>query len=173
MKTLYLLRHAKSSWSDPAPPDLDRPLNDRGRRAASLMGIYMRREGLVPQLILSSTARRTIETLEIIAAALGGEVPTQKLPTLYLADADGVLKVIRKTPAAIDAVLVIGHNPGLHELARLLAGDGPKSVVSELAAKFPTGALAVFKLAARQWSDLAPRCTHLERFVKPRELPGH
>jgi phosphohistidine phosphatase len=170
MKTLYLLRHAKSSWSSPALPDFDRPLNDRGRRAASLMGATMRREGLIPELILCSTARRAVETLQRVAAAFVGVVPTRMMDALYLADAKSMLEVIRRTPAEIGAILIVGHNPGMQELALNLAGDGPERAVAGLAAKFPTGALAMFLLAASRWSDVTAGGARLERFVRPRDL---
>jgi phosphohistidine phosphatase len=172
MKTLYLLRHAKSSRSDPGLRDIDRPLNGRGRRAAAGMGAYMNREGLVPDLILCSTARRTVETLERLAPELAAKIPDHRLEALYLAEAKDILDVLRHLPAAAKAVLVIGHNPGLHELALRLASKGEKRAMSRLAAAFPTGALAVLGCPGKQWSELATGSARLDSFVRPRDLDG-
>jgi phosphohistidine phosphatase len=129
MRRLYLLRHAKSSWEDAGLADHDRPLAPRGRRAAKAIGRYLRDSGIEPQLVLCSSARRAQETLE--RAGLAGRVE----PELYGASADALLARLRHISPEVRSVMLIGHNPGVQQLALLLARPGPK--LDELAVKFP------------------------------------
>lgn len=167
MKTLYLLRHAKSSWGDPTVDDFNRPLNDRGRKAAKLVARLMRHRGIRPQRVLCSAARRTRETCEALAAALAdADVTFEK--RLYEAGSDRLMARLRQLPDEVSSVMVIGHNPGLEGLARLLAGDGDIEAHAALRRKFPTAAMAV--LDCPGWSDLGPmRCT-LRDFIRPVDL---
>jgi phosphohistidine phosphatase len=146
---LYLLRHAKSSWDEPGLADHDRPLAPRGRRAAKAMGRYLREQGIEPDLILCSSATRARQTLERLG------LPGARIePGLYGADAATLRRFIPKAASA----MLIGHNPGIHDLAVSLARSGPR--VPELAAKFPTGALATLELDTGELID----------FVRPRDL---
>jgi len=121
MHQLLLLRHAKSSWEDAALPDRDRPLNKRGRRAAAAMRQAMRELGLAPDLVLVSPARRTQETLTGLQP--WDDTPlVEQLETLYLATAQQLLAVLRGVHETVRSVLLIAHNPGMHELAVMLAG---------------------------------------------------
>src|SRR5579875_859222 len=122
MRQLLLLRHAKSSWDEPHLSDHARPLNVRGRQAASAVAGEMRRLGLAPHLVLVSSSRRTLQTLAALEP--WGDPPPRVLPldTLYLAPAADILDALRKVPETARTVLVVGHNPGLHDLALLLAG---------------------------------------------------
>jgi phosphohistidine phosphatase len=164
MKRIYLLRHAKSSWTQPDVPDHDRPLAGRGRRAAKAMAKHMRAQELVPELVLCSTARRARETLEGIEPALGrGRVRVEG--ELYGASAHELLARLRRLPDDVGSVLVIGHNPGLHELALELAGPAP-----ELAGKFPTAALASLAFDGSVWGELGPEATELVELTRPRDL---
>lgn len=167
MRLLYLLRHAKSSWGDPGLDDLDRPLAGRGRRAAAKMGEYLLRERISPALVLCSPARRTRETLECIAPALGLDSRTEIDDGLYGAGAEELLERLRRLPPKLPTVMVIGHNPGMQALAVTLSGKGPQT--ERLRMKFPTGALAAFALRSG-WRDLAPGEVRLTGFVVPREL---
>jgi phosphohistidine phosphatase len=165
VKRLYLLRHAKSSWKDATLADHDRPLAGRGRRAATAIGRRMRAEGVEPQLVLCSTARRARETLARIEPALGrGAVKVER--QLYGAGAEDLLARLRRLPDDVESVLVIGHNPGLEELARDLAGSGSDA----LGAKYPTGALATLELAVESWRALDRGGGELIGFVRPRDL---
>ena len=166
MKHLHLLRHAKSSWDDPDLPDSERPLNKRGRRAAKTMARHMRDEGVAPQLVLCSPALRTRQTLERIEPALGKRL-VQVEPSLYGAGVGVLLEHVRAVPETIDSVLVIGHNPGLQDLAVGLARPGPAT--QELAAKFPTAALATLAFRGR-WADLDAGAAELVGYVRPRDL---
>ncbi len=175
MRQLLLLRHAKSSWDDPKLPDHGRPLNARGRAAANAMGAAIRNLALVPDVVLVSSARRTLQTLE----ALGpwDETPlVEPMDALYLADAQQLLRVLNGVAETARSVLLIGHNPGLHELAVLLAGpqatDSPEGPVGRLAAGYPTGALAEYTVPGPWWQLDSGRA-RLLRFLAPKDLkPG-
>jgi phosphohistidine phosphatase len=162
---LFLLRHAKSSWKDRGQADHDRPLAGRGRRAAKAVGRHMREHGIEPELALCSTARRTRETLERIEPALGA-TDVRFEPALYAASAGALLERLHHVPEGVVSVMLIGHNPGLQDLALQLARTGPQ--LHELAGKFPTGALAT--LDVPDWRGLAPGTADLVEFVRPRDL---
>ena len=164
MKRLYLLRHAKSSWSDASLADEERPLAPRGRKAAKKMAKELRRREIRPKLVFCSSSRRTQETLELIASSLGD--PTIEVEEdLYGAGSDGLLARVRAVSDAVGSVLVIGHNPGLHDLALRLSPS-----CARLLEKFPTGALAAFELDAESWRELGETEVRLAAYVVPREL---
>ena len=170
MKRLYLLRHAKSDWADPDRVDADRPLSPRGRRAAPALGRYMRREGVIPALALSSTARRAEETWELLAQALKAEVRLETSHKLYLASPARLLKAIQAVTDKAESVAIVGHNPGLQALCLELVGSGEMAARTRLATKYPTGGLAIFDFAVEHWADIAAATGKLERFVVPRNL---
>ena len=124
MKRLYLLRHAKSSWDDPTLADHDRPLAPRGRRAAKVIAEHLGREGIAPELVLCSPSRRTRQTLTRIAPGLGKSADVQIKPELYAASAADLLEVLHEVPDEVESVMLIGHNPGIQDLALSLAGAG-------------------------------------------------
>jgi phosphohistidine phosphatase len=167
-RTLWLLRHAKSSWEDPGLDDRERPLARRGVRAAALMRTYLEAEGIRPDLVLCSTALRTRETLAAVLSALGAEVVVRTEPSLYSFDAHQVLEVLRGVDRGTGSILLVGHNPAMQDLALSLASRGER--LAELAAKFPTAALAEIRFATGTWSDLDEGSGELTRFVTPREL---
>ena len=168
-KQLLLLRHAKSSWEDPELADHDRPLAPRGRRAAKLIAKHLRRQGIAPALVLCSSALRTRETLELIAPALGEEVPVQIEDELYAASEQVLLERVRAVADGIESLLLIGHNPGIQQLALLLAGGGEN--VAALARKYPTAALTTLEFNGR-WRELGEGRAELTGFVTPKELAG-
>ncbi|GAB5470818.1 MAG: histidine phosphatase family protein [Rhodospirillales bacterium] len=169
---LLLLRHAKSSWRDPSLADHDRPLNRRGRRAAVRMGEYLQEEGLLPDLVLCSTATRTRATWELASRSLLGGAPAHLLDRrLYHASPNDLLRVIADTAANARRLLVIGHNPGLEQLALRLAGPtSDPACVADLQQKYPTAALALFSCAASTWAELSEETCRLVRFVVPAKL---
>lgn len=170
-RTLYLLRHAKSSWSDPALDDFDRPLNKRGRKAAVEMGKAMKRRGLVPDLLLCSAARRAQDTWALVAPSLGEDLPVRVQRGLYLATPSRLLTALARVPATVERVLLLGHNPGLEQLALRLAGSESKSsALVTLQAKYPTGALAEFLFDTADWSELGSASGRLIRFLRPCDL---
>ena len=138
MKTLLLLRHAKSAWSDPRLDDHDRPLNGRGERAAKAMADHIARQGPRPDLILCSTAMRTRQTLAPLVKRLGSPAPPISLENgLYLASEEVLLAHIRAVADGVPTVLLIGHNDGIGQLAADLAASGPSEALAALREKYP------------------------------------
>jgi phosphohistidine phosphatase len=170
MKTLLLLRHAKSSWDDPTADDHDRPLAPRGGRAARQIAVYMVDMGLRPDIVLSSSARRARDTLEALRQPLGTHTNVHIEEGLYGADADELLGRLRSLTPRAGSVMLIGHNPGLHDLAADLAGDGNQRALAQLQTKFPTAAMAVLQLTG-EWSELDVGQAYLADLVLPRDLP--
>ena len=170
VKELHLLRHAKSSWDDADLDDFDRVLAKRGRKAAARMGRFLADNAIAPDTILCSAARRTRETLDLIAPALNATPNVLVERQLYLAGSRHILSRLRRLPDEAESVMVIGHNPDLQELALRLARRGPRAKIAALAAKFPTAALAGFRVEAERWADLAPERCALIRFVVPADL---
>jgi phosphohistidine phosphatase len=164
-RRLLLLRHGKSSWDDPTMADPERPLAKRGRRAAERMGEHLRTADLVPDLVLCSSALRTRQTLERLAL---GAVETRLDDRLYAASDGEILARIRDVSDAA-TLLVIGHNPGMQDLAIELAGSDRAGAGTRVRERFPTGALAVFEIDGR-WSELATGYARLASFVVPSEL---
>jgi phosphohistidine phosphatase len=165
MHQLLLLRHAKSSRDDPRLSDRERPLSKRGRRAAGGMRRAVADLGLTPDLVLVSPSRRTQETLDALEPWDATPL-VEAVETLYLGSASQLLAVLRGVNETVRSVMLIGHNPGLHELAVLLAGDHPGRVADG----FPTAALAEFAVATT-WQRLDAAGTRLVRFLTPRDLP--
>jgi phosphohistidine phosphatase len=167
MRRLLLLRHAKSDWPE-GIADADRPLNERGREAAPLMGAFIAKQ-FPPRLALVSPARRTRETWDLVSRKLSS-VEAKFDERLYGAPADLMLRVIRETPAEIETLLVIGHNPGLERLAGGFAKSGDADAIRRLAKKYPTAGLCVIELPVNDWKDAAPPAGRLEMFVTPKSL---
>ena len=166
MQTLYLLRHAKSSWDDPTLSDHERPLAPRGRRDAKRIAKHLLQLGFESELVLCSPAARTRETLELVRRACGASTVMLE-EELYAASCDELLVRIRLVPDAVTSVMLIGHNPSLQQLALALASAGDE--LERLEAKFPTGALATLALA-KTWSRLAPGDAVLADYVVPKQL---
>ncbi|MDI4664153.1 histidine phosphatase family protein [Xanthobacter autotrophicus] len=172
MRRLILLRHAKSDWPD-GIADPERPLAQRGRMAAPRIGTYIAHEQLVPDRVLVSPARRTRETWDLVAAQLPPVKVVASEPRIYDAATARLLSVVREQPREAHSLMLVGHNPGLQDLAEMLVSSGAASHLSRMAEKFPTGALAVIDLPVDEWCDVAPATARLDRFVTPRELPGN
>lgn len=183
MPTLHLLRHAKSSWETPTLHDHDRPLAPRGIRACAVIAGHLRERRIVPDLVLCSTAVRARLTLEGVLEGFARPPRIAYEAAIYEASAGTLLDLLRSLPAAPpqepahppaqrdpagpETVLLIGHQPGIGELATTLAASGDR--LADLEAKFPTAALATLELD-RPWPDLEPGCARLAAFVKPKEL---
>jgi phosphohistidine phosphatase len=175
MKTLYLLRHAKSSWATPDLADHDRPLNERGRKAAKAMGRHIRELSLQPDLILASTAKRVSETLELVQRQLADNVTVIQDRELYLATPDGLLSRLSMMSGNADTILIIAHNPGIHEFALKLAGEVTDEAAYDarrrLKEAYPTAALAVIRFPeAHVWSEIRFGHGSLVSFTTPRNL---
>lgn len=164
MATIFLLRHAKSRWDEGQVDDHDRGLAPRGLRDAPAMGAHARTMNWVPHLVLCSTAKRAADTAAAFLAAAGAEPEMRHLRSIYLAPPSHLLDLIRHEQA--ESVLLVGHDPGIHELARLLAAG---STSGPLQAKFPTGALAVLDLPG-SLAEAQPGGAVLRAFVRPKDV---
>lgn len=174
MRRLLLLRHAKSSWDHGELDDVSRPLSPRGRRAAPLIGRHISRQGLVPDLVLCSTAERTRQTLELVIAEwerpAGDSAKVEMRASLYLSPPGELLASIRRLEDDIECAMIIGHNPGIAVLAGQLAATGDPHGMKAMAAKFPTAALAVLDLDVDSWKEATPGTGCLQSFVRPKDL---
>lgn len=171
MRRLILLRHAKSDHP-PGIADHDRPLAPRGITAAPLMGRYLKDENLLPDLALVSTARRTQQTWDLASAEWSETIPAHSERGIYEASADRLLDIIKAAPDEARSLIVIGHNPGFHDLAMMLVGHGDRYAFARLQANMPTAALTIIDFAVDGWADVAPREGRLDRFITPKMLGG-
>lgn len=173
MKTLTLLRHAKSGWDDPVARDFDRPLNMRGRRAARTVGWEMRAQGLRFDRAIASPARRVRETLSDISDGYGSDLAPAFDERLYLASAEMLLELVQDTEEGVERLLLVGHNPGLEQIMLLLTREDGKGLRGEAAIKYPTATLAEIALPVDRWSAVGEGIGTLSRFIRPRDLdPG-
>lgn len=170
MRRLILLRHAKSDRGARDIPDLARPLNPRGKEAAAQVGVYLAKHDLTPDETICSTAQRTCETWEIVAKALSKPPPATFDKRLYDADAAGILALLREVNPATHTVLVVGHNPGMQELANALIAAGDVEQRANLHQKLPTGAFVAIDFPIDTWALLQAHSGRLDRFVTPRSL---
>jgi phosphohistidine phosphatase len=170
MKSLTLLRHAKSAWDDVVARDIDRPLNGRGRRAAIAVGRAMAAADLRFDAIIASPARRVMETIEEVEVGYGRPLKALFDERIYLASAAQLLELVRSTGDAASSLLMIGHSPGLERLALTLTDPNQGGLRDLLEQKYPTGALAEISLPAQRWRDVAQGSGSLARFVRPRDL---
>lgn len=169
MRRLYLLRHAKSSWGDPSLADFDRPLDERGERAAAAMAVYCRQIGLAPDRVLCSPSCRTRATWARLRAEIP-DLPAATFPkAAYEADRQTLAGLLADAPDGEASILLIGHNPGLQDLAVWLAG-GPKALRDALVQKLPTGALVVLDIDADDWSSLGPGGATVVEITAPKSL---
>jgi phosphohistidine phosphatase len=157
MKTLYLLRHAKSDWSEPAVADHDRPLNRRGKRARKIIATYV--AGWPVELVMCSTARRARQTAKPVVAVLG--CPVQYEEALYAAVPARLFEVVRTLSDGNESVMLVGHNPSLEEFTAMLCGQSPD---------YPTAALGTIELSIDTWDEASPRCGTLSAFVTATQL---
>ncbi len=174
-RTVFLLRHGKSSWADPTLTDHQRPLAKRGRKDSRRMGAEMAARGWHPGLALCSTAKRTRQTFKRLAKGLGeggGAVPEVRFEKgLYLADDRYLVERLRRLDDAERAVLLVGHQPGMYDLACGLTGRHGTGLRDDGGDGFPTAALAVIELSAARWAEAAAGQGRLLAFLRPRALP--
>lgn len=174
MRTLMLLRHAKSSWEQPGLDDFDRPLAPRGREAAPRIGRHLQEAGPLPERVLCSAALRARQTWDLVAAELEpaarGEVDLVFMDELYLATPARMLDVLAGVGDEISRLMLVGHNPGMEVLASRLIGSGPKDLRKRMEKKFGTAALALIEFESAGWGDLRERSGQLVRFVRPKDL---
>lgn len=164
-KRLILMRHAKSDWDGPFNTDFERPLNERGRASAPLIGQYAKKNEYIADLIYCSPALRTRQTLELFKSALDQDIETQFHEGLYGASTQDINKLIRTCPDTISTLMIVGHNPGLGSLAYTLSPEH-----AGLFGKFPTASFAPFKFEKASWHDFDCGPCHFLDFVKPGDL---
>lgn len=160
MKTLYLLRHAKSSWEQTGLADFDRPLNDRGRSAAPFMGEVMKLEGLGPEMILSSPAERARQTAELATKSAGLSAEIKFKEKIYEASPQTLLQIAQSVDDRLNSVMIVGHNPGMEGFVRLLTGH---------LEPMPTAALAVIDLEISGWEQMASGSGLLRKVIRPKD----
>ena len=160
MKTLFLLRHAKSSWKEDGIADLDRPLNERGRGAAPFIGRLLRERGFAPDLIVSSPARRARKTAKLVQEAGEFDAPLLFDERIYEASPGSLLNVAAETDDGVNSLMLVGHNPGMEGLVRVLTGNSEP---------MPTAAVAVIDLAIDAWENSAPGRGTLRAIIRPRD----
>ena len=164
-KTLILIRHAKSAWNNPGLDDFDRPLNARGRASASAIGEWLFQNDRIPQKILTSGARRTVETWERMSGVFPNIPQAENLPSLYLAAASTIFSILRKQDA--DSVMVICHNPGIADFAARVVSKPPNDNRFH---RYPTAATTVINFDLLDWDDLAWSSGTVVDFAVPRDL---
>jgi len=170
MKTLTLLRHAKSGDDEFALCDFDRALNDKGRRAARAIGARLRALDYRFDRIVASPAQRVAETVEEAGSAYGRAVAPHWDRRLYLASCQTLLDVARETPDEVEHLLIVAHNPGLAQLVLALVPGSPDAARDRVVEKYPTASVAAMTLAVDHWADAAPGTARLDAFIRPRDL---
>jgi phosphohistidine phosphatase len=161
MKTLYLLRHAKSSWKDETLSDIERPLNGRGRKAAQTIGDFLKREKVIPDLVLSSSAVRARQTTDLLLKSAGFSTDLRFDERIYEAGAQRLLEVVKQIEKSKKTVLLVGHNPGLEEFLQVLTG---------VTDSMPTGTLSKIDLGTSSWAAIGDKGGTLEWIVTPKQL---
>lgn len=170
MKTLYLLRHAKSSWDSPNGGDHERPLTPRGEMAARAVGVHLAEREARIDLVLCSTARRAVDTMNLVLESLTSRPVVEQERGLYLCGARVLLERLRDAPDDANSVMLVAHNPDLHELAARLCGEASEADEAALSQDYPAGALTVFSFSVSHWHDVAPGRGRLTEYVLPRKL---
>ena len=171
MKTLFLLRHAKSGFDEPPVRDVDRQLNAKGRRAARTVGRHLRDTGAAFDVVLASPARRVAETLAEVEAAYGRRLSAAVDKRLYLACPETLLDVVHALPADAATALLVAHNPGLEELVLLLVPDrADQPLRDDVELKFPTASVAELAFEGDDWRAVKAHMATLKRFTRPRDL---
>ena len=170
MRRLLLLRHAKAERSDPGMQDVSRVLIERGRKDAVKIGAYMAGHALVPDRVIASPSMRTQETWKYVGAAFKPAPAAMSVERLYDATPHDIFGVVKDTPATAHTLLLIGHNPGLHEAALMLIASGDIDARERLRGKLPTSGLVIIDFALDDWSKLHARSGRLERFISPKSL---
>lgn len=161
MKTLQIMRHAKSSWDNPNLADFDRPLNSRGLRDAPFMGNVIYKNDFIPDLIVSSPAKRAKQTAVLVKEIAEIKPPIKFIDQIYEASPNTLLKIVAELSDKDDSVLLIGHNPGLEGFIKLLTGEYHQ---------LPTATLVKLNLSIEKWSEITPDCGTVEVVLRPKDL---
>jgi phosphohistidine phosphatase len=169
-KTLYILRHAKAEVGAPAQEDHDRELVERGVMAAQMLGKFLAYHQIVPDKVLCSTAQRTRQTWQHIAPFYTMTPTVHYDENIYLASSNELLNIIQQTPDMVDSLLLVGHNPGVHQLCLKLAISGDDALLDELVMKFPTCTFAAINVGEIAWCDIAKAHGELQLYRIPDSL---
>jgi len=170
MKRLYLFRHAKSSHDNPSLSDLERPLNERGVMAANLMGQYLKRRKMRPDLILCSPSVRTRQTLKCLKNQFTDPLSYEIVDPLYLAQPFTIMDILKKQDKDLNSVMIIGHNPAMNILAHDLNDGKNREDHKRLIEKFPTAALAILDFPTEKWKKIDRKMAKLDQFICPKDL---
>ncbi len=170
MRRLLLFRHAKAEHSEPGMEDRARKLIERGRKDAAKIGAYMASHGLIPDWVIASPSMRTRETWKFASGVFRPRLTAGMVDSLYGATPHDILEAVRQAPATARTLLVIGHNPGLHELALMLVASGDIEMRERLREKLPTSGLVIINFTPDDWGKLHARSGRLERFITPKLL---
>ena len=170
MKTLTVMRHAKSSWDDSRLNDFDRPLNARGRKSARAMGKELKHRGFRFDQVIASPAMRVRETLNDFADGYGDELDIEFRPEIYESTVDRLLRLVREIPESVKAPLLVGHNPGLQDLLVALTEDDGDKLRHRVSGKFPTAAVATLRFPTSRWADIEPGSGEIAELIVPKDL---
>ncbi len=171
MKKLYLLRHSKAGQTNKKIiDDHERPLTQKGVESCAEIGDYMAASKMIPEKIFASSSARTTETTMIITECLGGNIDFSLESRLYLASIYDLFSIVTGFDESLDSILLVGHNPGIHQFCMEVAGTGDKQMYRNLRSNFPPAALACFELDVQNWHEVLPQCGHLTQFVTPKNV---
>lgn len=170
MKQLLLMRHAKSSWSNPSLHDFDRTLNERGHSAADIMAIYLSNSYPLPDQIACSTAQRTRETLGYLLKTYTHPLNVILTRKIYEAPYGAIMELVHGVSDDVQTLMIVGHNPGMEEMAFSLCGDGDAKAFETLGFKYPTAACAHLSFDVERWSDVTRGCGYLKDFACPKSI---
>jgi phosphohistidine phosphatase len=170
MTILTVLRHAKSSWGEAGLDDFDRPLNERGRKAARRIGRELRHRHVRFDRVIASPAVRVRETLEELAKGYDADLDVRFDERIYAADVGTLIDIVQSVPDSVHAPLLVGHNPGLQQLVLSLTREDSGDLRGRVAAKYPTAAVAVVTLPAPRWEEVVPGSGEIRELILPREL---
>jgi len=162
IKTLYLIRHAKSDWQDPGTSDFERALTKKGRKDIKTMGSYLKLRGVLPDLLLASCSLRTQETADGLADRLGFEGQRDYLQELYLTSSETLVETLMSQEKSFDTIMVVGHNPQMTEVANLLT--------EEHVAKVPTLGMVAITFEIEEWSELEETKGEIDFFIFPKQF---
>lgn len=171
MKRLILFRHAKSGWEDAVSRDFDRPINERGRLGARLMGEKLREQGPVFDHVIASPAIRVVETIEEFEKTYGTPLEPEWDKRVYLASCMTLLDVVHDADDRYQAIMMVGHNPGLEDMVLMLVpDDGHSPERDEIEEKLPTAAVVELTIDCDRWADVQPRMARITRLMRPRDF---
>ena len=170
MKTIFLLRHAKSSWNKPELDDFERPLAPRGIKSAEKIGKYLKKEKLLPDIIYCSKAVRAKETWELVNRIVKKKNNINYKNKLYMANFSDFLNIIKETKDNFKSLMLISHNPGIENFALEIIKNKESEKYKNIDYKYPTGALSIIKFNIKKWNEVTSSTGEIYEFIKPKEL---